>query len=378
MEDSGARNRARQERHDLASARRRVPVAGTSLRARLRPGTLPMRWLITGGCGFIGTGLIRSLVAEGGHRIRVVDNFAGGARRNLARIAEFAEVTTATLRPLDREARAGLELIEGDVVDGPLMFKAAAGAEVMVHLAARAGAGPSMDDPALDCTVSVFGTLNALEAARHNRVPRFVFASGAMPTGDDDPPDGEEPVVRPVSPFDAGKLAGEGYCSAYYWSFGMDTVVLRFGSVYGPGAGERCGVVASFIRDALAGRPIEIRGDGQQTCDFLFIDDLVRAIRAAAARDGIGGETFRIATSAETSIGELVEKLARALAEAGIPAPAVRNAAPQVGDICRRRPDTGKARELLGWQAQVTLSEGLRRTVAWFVEEARRRAAPAA
>lgn len=337
-----------------------------------------MRWLITGGCGFIGTSLIRSLVAEGGHRIRVIDNFAAGTRQDLARIAEAVAVESAAIRPMDKISGDAVELIEGDVVDGPLMFKAAAGAETIVHLAACAGAEPSIEDPALDCTVNVFGTLNALEAARHNKVPRFVFASSGATIGDCEPPVHEELPAHPISPYGASKLAGEGYCAAYYWSYGVDTVVLRFGSVYGPCAGRETSAVATFIRSALAGKPLEIFGDGQQSRDFLFNEDLVRALRLAATAPDIGGETFLIASSAETAVGDLVEKLLPALAEAGIAPAEVRRTAPRVGDVARVFSDTTKARDMLGWRAEVKLPDGLRRTVAWYVEQSGKRGATAA
>ena len=273
---------------------------------------------------------------------------------------------------------AVVELIEGDVVDGPLMFKAAAGADVVVHLAACAGVEPSLEDPALDCTVNVFGTLNMLEATSHNKVSRFVFASSRTLIGECEPPIHEELPPHPVSPYGASKLAGEGYCSAYYWSFGIDTVVLRFGSVYGPCAEHDTSVVAKFIRSALDRKPLEVFGDGQQTRDFIFIDDLVHALHLAGTVPDIGGETFQIATSAETAVDELVEKLLPALDEAGIPPAEVRHTAPRVGDIQRNFSDTSKARDMLGWRAEVKLSDGLRRTVAWFVEQSRKGTATAA
>lgn len=337
-----------------------------------------MRWLVTGGCGFIGTGLIRALAAEGGHRIRIIDNFAAGTREALAQATEFAEIDSPAIKPMDKSGGGAVELIEGDVVDGPLMFKAAAGADVVVHLAACSGVEPSLEDPGLDCTVNVFGTLNTLEATRQNKVPRFVFASSGAPLGECEPPIHEELPPHPVSPFGASKLAGEGYCSAYYWSFGIDTVALRFGSVYGPSAGHDTSVVAKFIRSALDHKPLEVFGDGQQTRDFLFIDDLVRALRLAATVPDIGGEIFQIATRAETAVGELVEKLLPALDEAGVPPIEVRHTAPLVGDAQRNFSNTGKARELLGWEAEVKLSDGLRRTVAWFLEQSRKGTATAA
>jgi UDP-glucose 4-epimerase len=331
-----------------------------------------MRWIVTGGCGFIGTSLIRNLVEEGGHTIRVIDNFCAGTRNDLSAVCGFTEIGSGDMKPMDRMPAGKVELIDGDVIDGPLAFKACAGADAVVHLAANTGVGPSVEDPALDCTVNVFGTLNMLEAARHNHVGRFVFASSGAPIGECDPPIHEELAPHPVSPYGASKLAGEGYCSAYFRSFGLETVALRFGNVYGPGSGHKSSVVAKFIRKAMAGETLEVFGDGRQTRDFIFIEDLVRAVRRAATVSDIGGEIFQIATSAETTVGELVERLIPALAEAGIGPVELRHTTPRVGDVQRNFSDTSKARRVLDWQAEMRLNDGLRRTVEWFVHQAGR------
>lgn len=323
-----------------------------------------MNWLITGGCGFIGTSLIRNLLAENGHAIRVVDNLSVGTRKDLAPVCEFVERPVADLgAPLP----GSVELVVGDILDEDLSLRAANGVDVIVHLAANTGVGPSVEDPRLDCTTNVLGTLNYLEAARHNQVERFVFASSGAPIGECEPPIHEEMVPHPVSPYGASKLAGEGYCSAYFRTFGLETVALRFGNVYGPGSGHKNSVVAKFIRQAMRGETLEIYGDGRQTRDFIYIDDLTEAAKLAAIRDGVGGETFQIATNAETTVGELVEKLLPILELAGINGVTARHAAPRVGDVRRNYSDTSKVQRMLGWQAQISLEEGLRRTASCFV-----------
>ena len=329
-----------------------------------------MRWFITGGCGFIGTSLIEKLMAEGGHTIRVMDNFIACTPDDLARVADFKMVESTGLKPMSNKNSSTVELLEGDVVDGPLAFKAVAGADVIVHLAANTGVEPSVNDPGLDCTVNVFGTLNMLEAARNNKIDRFVFASSGAPIGECEPPIHEELAAHPVSPYGASKLAGEGYCSAYFWSFGLDTVALRFGNVYGPGSGHKTSVVAKFIRKAMNGETLEIYGDGGQTRDFIYIADLVDAISKAAETPDVGGEIFQIATNAETTVSRLVEKLATTLDEAGIGPVDIRHEAPRVGDVRRNFSDTSKARDMLGWTADTKLTEGLRETVSWFVDRA--------
>ncbi len=325
-----------------------------------------MNWLITGGCGFLGTALIGSLLKEGGHAVRVVDNLSVGTREDLGRVCGFAEASPSEPGPIE----GGVELVIGDIRDEALALRAAEGADVIVHLAANTGVMPSIEDPRSDCTSNVLGTLNYLEAARHAGTKRFVFASsGGTVIGDAEPPIHEELVPHPVSPYGASKLAGEGYCSAYFRTFGVETVALRFGNVYGPLSGHKNSVVARFIKRAMNGETLEIYGDGTQTRDFVYVGDLVRAIRLSATVEGVGGEVFQIATSAETTVLELVERLLPVLAAAGVEGVHVRHAEARRGEVRRNYADTSKARRMLGWKPETGLDEGLRRTVEWFLKE---------
>ena len=217
------------------------------------------------------------------------------------------------------------------------------------------------------------GTLNCLEACRHHRIRSFVFASSGAAIGECEPPLHEELPAHPVSPYGASKLAGEAYCSAYKHSFGIETVVLRFGNCYGPYSTHKGSVVAKFIKDAFAAKSWEIFGDGNQTRDFIYVDDITRAIVLAAEVGHIGGEVFQIATSCETTVAALAEKLALVLGRYRIKVPKSFNSGPRVGDVKRNFSDTSKARARLGWSAQVSLEDGLDRTVRWFQETYARR-----
>jgi UDP-glucose 4-epimerase len=322
-----------------------------------------MKWLITGGCGFIGTSLIRYLEAEGGHQVRVLDNLSTGTRDDLALVCNFREVNEGSIQG----GPEGVEVVVGDILDEQLAQTVARGVDVIVHLAANTGVGPSVEDPRADCYANVIGTFNYLEAARQNGVQRFVFASSGAPAGEVEPPIHEELPPHPVSPYGASKLAGEGYCSAYARSFGVDTVSLRFGNVYGPGSVHKNSVVAKFIRRALQKEPLEIFGDGTQTRDFIYIDDLIEAVILAATQDNVGGETFQIATSRETTVGEMTKELVEVLAANGVTGVEVVNAETRVGDVKRNFSDTTKAKARLGWQPQTDLNSGLEKTVGYFV-----------
>ena len=324
-----------------------------------------MNWLITGGCGFLGTAFVRSLVEEGGHAVRVVDDLSVGEREDLEAVCRYAERAPENLEAFPASGEP-VELVVGDILDERLALRAAEGADVIVHLAANTGVAPSVEDPRRDCMSNVLGTFNYLEAARHGGVRRFVFASSGAAVGEVEPPLHEELAPHPVSPYGASKLAGEGYCSAYFRTFGIETVALRFGNVYGPLSGHKNSAVAKFIKRAMRGEVLEIYGDGTQTRDFIYIDDLIRAVRLSATVDGVGGEVFQIATNAETSVQELVDKLLPALAAAGFVDVEVREAAPRLGDVMRNYSDTSKAARMLGWRTEVDLDEGLRRTVEWF------------
>ncbi len=325
-----------------------------------------MRWLITGGCGFIGRNLITDLLRGVGHSLRIVDDLSVGSREGLASVCEFTEVFPERIGAGGSEW-SGVELVEGDVCDDRLALNVVRDADVIVHLAASTGVGPSVEDPRADCRTNVIGTLNYLEAARQRAVQRFVFASSSAPIGECEPPIHEELAARPVSPYGASKLAGEGYCSAFYRSFGVETVALRFGNVYGPRSEGKSSVVARFITRALHGDPLEVFGDGHQTRDFIHVTDLVGAIRKAATVPGVGGEVFQIATQSETTILELAEILSELLQEAGVGELPLRHASARVGDVRRSFSDTTKARERLGWTAERDLWSGLEQTLEWFL-----------
>lgn len=327
-----------------------------------------MRWLVTGGCGFIGGNLIRRIISRSGVTLRIVDNLSVGSKQKLARITEF--FTTEPTAVGRNSAKTGkVELVVGDIRDDGLAIRAAQGADVIIHLAASTGVGPSVADPRFDCTTNVLGTLNYLEAARKCGIKRFVFASSGAPIGECLPPIHEELAPHPVSPYGASKLAGEAYCSAYSRSFGIDAIALRFGNCYGPFSSHKESVVAKFIRESLMGLPWEIYGDGRQTRDFVYVDDVTAAIELAATVEDISGETFQIATNTETTVLELAQSLAALLQSRGITSPPIEHQASRVGDVKRNFSDTKKARTRLGWRAMVSLEAGLGRTLEWFLAE---------
>jgi len=314
--------------------------------------------------------------------VRVVDNLSVGKREDLEEI-QRAEVTlvespkgfqrsgNSTGRG-DRRLESGptgIELVVGDIRDDELAVKACGGVDAVVHLEANTGVIPSIEDPRTDCMANVVGTLNYLEAARICGVSSFVFASSGAPLGEQDPPICEEMVPRPISPYGASKLCGEAYCSAYHGSFGMNTVALRFGNVYGPGSSHKGSVVAKFIKHIFSREYLSIYGDGTQTRDFIFIDDLVDAILLALDRPNVGGEIFQIATHKEHTVGEVAEILNR-LAEKHLGKKSeVVYEEERKGEVMRNYSDISKARRMLEFEPKVGLEEGLEKTFLWFMSE---------
>lgn len=322
-------------------------------------------WLITGGCGFIGRNLVKNLLEEGGHSIRIVDNLSVGSLDDLKQVCRFTETIIGnTDNPIC--FRPGVEMAVGDIMDPDLSLRVCQGADIIVHLAASTGVASSVKNPGQDCRINIIGTLNYLEAARQGNVNRFVFASSGAPAGEFTSSLHEELAPRPVSPYGASKLAGEGYCSAYFRTFGLQTVALRFGNVYGPLSGRKDSVVTKFIKRSLAGQAVEIYGDGTQTRDFIYVADVIKAVRLAAFIPNIGGEIFQIATRREYTVNELVEHLKTELKKQLNIDMAVIFSAPRQGDVKRSHSDTSKAKRMLGWQSETDLATGLELVVNWF------------
>jgi UDP-glucose 4-epimerase len=299
------------------------------------------RVIVTGGAGFIGSALVR-LLAERGDDVRVYDSLSTGS-------AELLEGT-------------GAELVEGDVRDVEALEQAAEGHDVVFHLAAGTGVLPSIEDPFADFDLNARGTLAALWVARRVGARRFVFSSSNAPLGAGAYPASEEKPVAPLSPYGAGKAAGEAYCSAFHGAYGLDAVAVRFSNAYGPRSAHKGNVIPLFLKRILAGQELVVYGDGTQTRDFVYVQDLAAGLVLASTVDGIGGEVFQLASGVETSLNELVSLLAEVTGRK----PAVTQEPARPGEILRNYSLIDKAQERLGYAPETALAEGLRKTYDWF------------
>jgi UDP-glucose 4-epimerase len=291
-----------------------------------------VRAAVTGGAGFIGSHVVDALVARG-DEVHVVDNLATGRRENVHAAATLHE----------HDIREPLEELFGQIRP-----------ELVVHLAAQADVGTSVERPVFDAEVNVIGTLNVLEGARAHGAQVVFSSTGGAIYGECERPAREDDERRPLSPYGTSKLAGEAYLQTWNRLHGSRHVVLRFANVYGPRQLPKLegGVVAIFMDRLRAGEGVRIYGDGEQVRDWVYVGDIVSAVLAAAGRDG---GVLNVGTGRATSVNELFETCRRV---AGVDA-AAEHADPRPGDVLRSVLDVSRAEAELGWRPQHSLEEGL-------------------
>jgi UDP-N-acetylglucosamine/UDP-N-acetyl-alpha-D-glucosaminouronate 4-epimerase len=301
------------------------------------------RVLVTGGAGFIGSHLVERL-ARDGYRVRVLDDFSTGRRENAAGLP------------------SAVELIEGDVRSPERVGQAVRDCELVFHQAALPSVPRSIADPTTCDAVIAGGTLNVLLAARDEGVRRVILASSSSVYGESETlPKREDQAVHPISPYAVAKLAAEGYCRSFHRVYGLETVALRYFNVFGPRqdpASQYAAVIPRFILALLYGEPPVVFGDGEQSRDFTYVDDVVEANVLAASASGVAGLVLNAARGSRVSVNRL---LAECREITGSKVPEAR-AAPRSGEVRDSEADASLARELLGFEPRVGLREGLERT----------------
>ena len=294
--------------------------------------------LVTGGAGFIGSHLVDRLAPE--NRVIVLDNLFTGQMSNL------------------ETSKDRITFINGDILDKVLLTGLVANVDIIFHLAANVGNIRSINDPYFDMDVNIRGMLNLLEACRNSKVERLVYSSSGAIFGEARylPIDEEHPV-SPESPYAVSKLAAEKYCFAFHKVHGIPTTALRYFNVYGPrqDTSEYANAISIFSRRIREGKPLTIFGDGKQTRDFVFVEDVVSANILAATQPSAVGEIFNIGTGKEDSI----EHLATMLREVSGRESTVTYAAPRAGEVRHSRANIEKAQKLLGYNPKTNFKEGL-------------------
>ena len=308
------------------------------------------RYLITGGAGFIGSHIVRRLVGQG-EVVRVIDDLSTG---HLTRL---------------KGVRDAIEFVEGDLADKRISDEVVAGVDCVLHQSAVPSVQRSLCDPIGTNRSNVTATLNLLESCRKARVHRLVYAASSSAYGDTQIlPKTEEIPPNPLSPYALQKLVGERYCKLYYDLYGLETICLRYFNVFGPGQdphSEYAAVIPKFITKLLANEPITVYGDGEQSRDFTYIDNVVEANLLALQAIEASGNVCNIGCGQHITLNELIcllEEIAGVKAE-------VNYTAAKVGDVRHSLADITRARNLLGYEPRVMVREGLRRTVQAFMTQ---------
>jgi len=304
-------------------------------------------YLVTGGAGFIGSHIAEALLRRG-DRVRVLDNLMTGKLENLAHIA------------------GEVEFIEGDIRDMAATARAMEGASVVFHEAAIPSVPRSVKEPLLNHDVNVTGTFNVLMAARDAGVRRVVFAASSSAYGETEVlPKQENMLPSPLSPYAVAKLVGEFYAQVFTRAYGLETVCLRYFNVFGPRqdpTSPYSGVISKFITALLEGQTPVIYGDGEQSRDFTYVQNVVEANLSAAEAPAAAGQVMNLGLCERTTLNQLLAELQRII---GTELP-VRYEESRAGDIRHSLADIARAEELLGYKPSVGLAEGLRRTVEWY------------
>ncbi|MGH9754786.1 MAG: SDR family oxidoreductase [Blastocatellia bacterium] len=304
-------------------------------------------YLVTGGAGFIGSHIAEALVKRG-DRVRVLDNLITGRRENLSRIADK------------------IEFIEGDLRDYATTLRAAEGARVIFHQAAVPSVPRSVAEPALNHDINANGTFNVLMAAREAGARRVVYAASSSAYGDTETlPKYEEMPPSPLSPYAAAKLFGEYYCQVFTRVYNLETVSLRYFNVFGPRqdpSSPYSGVISKFITTLLAGVAPVIYGDGEQSRDFTYIDNVVDANLRAAESGGAIGQVINLGIGEQVTINQLFAELQKIIGS-NLRA---RYEEARAGDILHSLAAISRAKDLIGYCPLIRLAEGLKRTVEWY------------
>jgi nucleoside-diphosphate-sugar epimerase len=306
-----------------------------------------MRYLVTGGAGFIGSNTVDELVRRG-HSVVVLDDLSAGKEENLA------------------DVRSKITFVKGSITDIEAVQKATHQAEFVIHLAARTSVPRSVKDPLETNRINVDGTLNVLIAARDNKVRRIVFAASSSAYGETPTlPKTESMQPKPISPYGVSKYVGELYAQTFGRCYGLENVSVRYFNIFGPRqdpGSPYSGVLSKFAIAFLDGTQPVVFGDGEQTRDFTYVDNAVQANLLACESSSASGEVFNIGTGGRVSLNQTLQHLRRITGK-NLEA---KYESPREGDIRDSQADISKARELLGYEPTVPFAEGLERTFAWY------------
>lgn len=321
-------------------------------------------YLVTGGAGFIGSNIAEELLKRG-EKVRILDNFSTGKRQNLEELKNMTDRKQETGDRKKSRKTGQLEIIEGDIRSYHIVREAVEGVEFILHQAALPSVPRSVNDPITSNEVNVVGTLNILNAAKETKVKRIVYASSSSVYGDlEILPKTEDMLPKPLSPYAVSKLAAEKYCQVFTKLYGLETICFRYFNVFGPKqdpTSQYSAVIPKFINIMKKGESPTIYGDGEQSRDFTYVQNVVEAnLQACENRMAeFSGEVFNIAYGKRVTLNDLVVKINKTLTKEIKPKYA--NSRP--GDVKHSLANVGKARQFIEYEPKVNFDEGLRKTI---------------
>jgi UDP-glucose 4-epimerase len=312
--------------------------------------------LITGGCGFIGSNLVEYLLENTSWNINILDNLYTGRIQNINNLKDFGK---------------RVKFFEGDIINIEDISKAIENCDYVINLAAQTSVIDSIENPLEDEIINIRGILNILKLVVDFRVKKIIQASSSAAVGVQKMPIHELNVPQPISPYGASKLAGEAYCSAYSYYYGLNCVALRFSNVFGPKSYNKGSVIDKFIKQIIKGEDLIVYGDGNHTRDFIYVKDICNGIFLSLVKEISGFHIFQLGTGIETSINSLISELSHILKEKNIEMPNIRYVEKRKGEIPYNYVDNSKAKDLLGFAVEYGLNEGLNNTFRWFLDNCR-------
>jgi UDP-glucose 4-epimerase len=309
--------------------------------------------LITGGCGFIGSNLTEYLFGKTDWDINILDNLSSGSLND---VKQFIENGTR------------VKFVKGDIVNQDDISEVIKDCDYVINLAAQTSVLNSIENPFIDENINVRGILNLLSFSKDHNIKRFVQASSGAVLGEQEMPINELKIPKPSSPYGASKAAGESYCSAFSNSYGLSCIILRFSNVYGPKSYNKGSVIPKFIKRIFMEKELEVYGDGEQTRDFIHVNDICNGIYSSMVTKIKKFEIIQLGTGIETSINNLINELLKLAEDFSLNKPKIKNVNPKPGEIISNYCNISKAKELLNFKVNISLEKGLFDTFKWFKE----------
>ena len=322
-----------------------------------------MRILITGGCGFVGSNLTKSLLnISTVKKIIIVDNFS---QSDAKYIKKFHPVKTIYTKNSYVKSKNRVDIIRASVNDFDFAKKITKSVDYVIHLAAESGVDKSISQPHKSFQINVNGAMNYLESARMNKIKQFIFASSGAVFGDSKPPMKENNVKDPISPYGSSKLSIESFCETYSKVFNMKTTILRFSNAYGPFSDHKESIIAKYVKNIRDNRILKINGSAYITRDYIFIDDICCAVIKCLYTKKLCN-TYHVGTGKETSIKDLIEKIKQICYKKDIQIPKIVVVKKRLGDMTKNYTSISKIKKEINWKPKFTLTHGLSETINYF------------